>query len=177
MAEIKSTLDLIMERTKDLTMTDEEKKVFKRHELEGKIRGLVQKALDGISDSERFRAELVALQAREKDLVDQALKEEVVARIELGANNEVLLKLLENIAGPALAAVRKVVAGFEMKAEKQKKSRQKTLLENFKEKGISGSAVLPNLDADQEWARVRSEMKRQLQEEIGERLKFLPLSR
>jgi hypothetical protein len=32
MAEIKSTLDLIMERTKDLTMTVDEKKALQRKE-------------------------------------------------------------------------------------------------------------------------------------------------
>jgi formate dehydrogenase maturation protein FdhE len=176
MAEIKSTLDIIMEKAKKFSVTEEEKRGFKRQELEGKIKGLVQKALDGFLDSERFQVEVVDLRAREKDLVDQILKEEVVARIELGANNEVLLKILENIAGPASSAVRKVLAEFEKKAEKQKESRRKRLLENFKEKGISGSAVLPNLDADLEWLRAKSEMRRELQETIRDRLKSLPPS-
>jgi len=39
--------------------------------------------------------------------------------------------------------VRKVLADFEKKGEKQKEIRRKALLEIFKEKGISGSAVLP----------------------------------
>ena len=41
MAEIKSTMDLIMERTKNLTMTDEEKKKLQLDELRGKVRGWV----------------------------------------------------------------------------------------------------------------------------------------
>jgi len=44
------------------------------------------------------------------------------------------------------------------------------MVENFKGKGISGSAVLPNLDADPDWLRVRSELKRELQEAIRGRL-------
>ena len=43
MAEIKSTLDIIMEKAKRFSVTEEEKKGFKRQELEGKIKGLVQK--------------------------------------------------------------------------------------------------------------------------------------
>jgi hypothetical protein len=173
MAEIKSTLDIIMEKAKKFSVTEEEKKGFKRQELEGKIKGLVQKALDGILDSKRFQVEVGALQAKEKELVDRILKEEVVARIELGANSEALLKLLEKIAGPASAAIREVLAEFEKKAEKQRESCRRTLVENLREKGISGSALLPNLDADPEWIRARSEAKGQLQEEIRERLKFL----
>jgi hypothetical protein len=170
MAEIKSTLDIIMEKAKKFSVTEEEKKSFKRQELEGKIKGLVQKVLGGILDSERFQVEVAALQAKEKDLVDQVLKEEIVARIELGSNNEALLKILENIAKPASQAVRKVLAEVEKKAEEEKEIRRKALIESFKKKGISGSAVLPNLDADPEWARGRAEMRRQLQEEIRKQL-------
>jgi hypothetical protein len=176
MAEIKSTLDIIMEKAKKFSVTEEEKQGFKRQELEGKIKGLVQKALDGVLDSERFQVEVAALQAKEKDLVDRILKDEVVARLEAEANSEALLKILEYAAGPASSAVREVLAEFEKKGEKQKESRRKACLDNLKKKGISGSAVLPNLDADPDWLRVKSEVRRQLQEEIRERLKSLPTS-
>ena len=109
MAEIKSTLDIIMEKAKKFSVTEEEKQGFKRQELEGKIKGLVQKTLDGILDSERFQVELAALQAKEKDLVDQILKEEVVARLEVEANSEALLKMLEYAAGPAKLLSKKVL--------------------------------------------------------------------
>ena len=166
MAEIKSTLDIIMEKAKKFSVTEEERQGFKRQELEGKIKGLVQKTLDSILDSERFQVEVAALQAKDKDLVDQIVKDEVVTRLEMGANSEALIKLLEYAAGPASPAVRKVLDDFEKKGEKQKGIRRKTLLESFKKKGISGSAVVPNVDAVPEWARTRSEMRRQLQEKI-----------
>jgi hypothetical protein len=166
MAEIKSTLDIIMEKAKKFSVTEEEKEGFRRRELEGKIKGLVQKTLDGILDPERFQVEVSALQAKGKDLVDQVLKDEVVAHLELDGNSEALLKMLENIAGPASAAVRNALADSENKGEQQKESRRKALLESFKKKGISGSAVLPNLDADPEWTRTKVEMRTQLQEKI-----------
>jgi hypothetical protein len=171
MAEIKSTLDIIMEKAKKFSVTEEEKQGFKRQELEGKIKGLVQKTIDGILDSERFQFEVTALQAKDRDLVDQVLKEELVTRLEVEQNSQELLKMLEYVAGSTSSRVREVLADFEKKGEKQKEIRRKTLLESFKKKGISGSAVLPNLDADPEWARVRSEVRQQLQEEIREKLK------
>lgn len=166
MAEIRSTLDIIMEKAKKFSVTEEEKQGFKRRELEGKIKGLVQRTLDGILDSERFQVELAALQAKDKDLVDPILKEELVGRLDVEANSETLLKMLKKTAGPAWSAVGKVLADFEKKDEKQKESRRKALLDGFKKKGISGSAILPNLDADAEWVRMRSELRRQLQEKI-----------
>jgi hypothetical protein len=171
MGEIKSTLDIIMEKAKNFSVTEEEKQGFRRQELEGKIKGLVQKALDGILDFERFQVELAALQAKERELVDQILRDEVVARIEVEVNSEALLRILENAAGSEKVAVNEALAEFEMKTAQQKGSHRKTLLENLKKKGISGSAVLPNLDADPEWLRARSELRRQLQEEIRERLR------
>jgi hypothetical protein len=176
MAEIKSTLDIIMEKAKKFSVTEEDKEGFRRRELEGKIKGLVQKTLDGVLDLERFRVELVVLQTREKDLVDQILKEEVVGRIETETKSETLLRMLEYIAGLSSHTVRKTLADYENKGEKQKESRRKALLESLEKKGISGSAVLPNLDTDPEWLRAKSEMRRQLQEEIREQNKSLPTS-
>jgi hypothetical protein len=80
---------------------------------------------------------------------------------------------LEYAAGPVSPAVRKAVGEFEKKSEKQKEIRRKTLLESFKKKGVSGSAVVPNMDADPEWARIKAEMRRQLQEEIREQLTYI----
>ena len=171
MAEIKSTLDIIMEKAKKFSVTEEERQGFKRQELEGKIKGLVQKTIDGILDSERFQVEVTALQAKDKDLVDQVLKEELVTRLEVEQNSQELLKMLEYVAGSTSSGVRKVMADFAKKGEKQKEIPRKILLESFMKKGVSGSAVVPNLDADPEWARVRSEIRQQLQEEIREKLK------
>ena len=170
MAEIKSTLDIIMEKAKKFSVTEEEKQGFKRQELEGKIKGLVQKTIDGILDSERFQFEVTALQAKDRDLVDQVLKEELVTRLEVEQNSQELLKMLEYVAGSTSSRVRKVLADIEQKGEKQKEIRRKTLLESFKKKGISGSAVVPNMDADPGWARIKAEMRRQLQEEVRLRL-------
>ena len=166
MAEIKSTLDIIMEKAKKFSVTEEEKKGFRRKELEGKIKGLVQKTIDGNLDLKRFKGEVLALQAKEKDLVDQILQDEVVARIEVEANSEALLKILEKVSGATWDAVSKVMAEFEKRGERQKDSRRKTVLESFRKKGISGSAVLPNLETDPEWVRIKAERRRQLQEEI-----------
>ena len=168
MAEIKSTLDIIMEKAKKFSVTEEEKQGFKRQELGGKIKGLVQKTFDGILDSERFQVELAGLQVKDKDLVEPILEEELVTRIDLGPNSAALLGMLNHVAGSASAAIRKTMADFEKQAEKEKEFLRKAMLDRFKKIGISGSAVLPNLDADPEWLRARSELRRQLQERIRE---------
>lgn len=46
MAEIKSTLDLVMEKTKDLSLSDEERQGQKNKEIGSRIRGLLNKFQD-----------------------------------------------------------------------------------------------------------------------------------
>jgi hypothetical protein len=46
MAEIKSTIDLIMERTKNLSASPQEREAYQRREREKQIRGLGQRLLD-----------------------------------------------------------------------------------------------------------------------------------
>jgi len=176
MTEIKSTLDIIMEKAKKLSVTEEEKRGFKRQELQGKIKGLVQKAIDGVLDSERFQSEVASLRTKDKDLVDPILKEELVGRLGVEANSEALLMMMENVAGTSSPALERVLAEFKMTAEGQRESRRKALLDIFKKKGVSGSAVLPNLDADPEWLRTKTEMRRKLQEEVRKQLKSLSTS-
>ena len=48
MSEVKSTMDIIMEKARNLTVTDEDKKEFAEKEVRGQIKGLFQKYLDGI---------------------------------------------------------------------------------------------------------------------------------
>ena len=63
MAEIKSTLDIIMERTKNLTMTDEEKASFRRKEAEGKVKGWIQKYQDGAIGLDKLKSDFKKEQA------------------------------------------------------------------------------------------------------------------
>ena len=43
MGEIKSTLDLVLEKTKNLTLSSEEKEEQKQKEIEKRIKGMMQK--------------------------------------------------------------------------------------------------------------------------------------
>ena len=99
MGEIRSTLDIIMEKSKDLTMSDEEKKAFKEQEMAGKIRGLIQKYLDGSLDMDKLNVEIAALAEKDEEMVKRLIREESVSRIEIEGNNEPLLRVLGEITG------------------------------------------------------------------------------
>ena len=94
MGEIKSTLDIIMEKTKGLSMTEEEKKELKKTEIEGKVRGLLNKFLEGILDLERLKREWSNLGEDRQEIAREVLKKECLNRIDPGADNNPLLEAL-----------------------------------------------------------------------------------
>ena len=167
MGEIRSTLDIIMEKTKDLKISDEEKEAFKEQEMTGKIKGLIQKFLDGIIDMEQLRGEVSGLVEKGGDMVKRLIREESVSRIELEGNNEPLFRLLEEITGSEVDSLREVLKAFEKRLEREKGTREQGFKKRLEKQGISGSAVLPNINADPEWSRYVSEVKEEFQERLA----------
>ena len=167
MGEIRSTLDIIMEKTKDLKISDEEKEAFKEHEMTGKIKGLIQKFLDGIIDMEQLRGDVSGLVEKGGDMVKRLIREESVSRIELEGNNEPLFRLLEEITGSEVDSLREVLKAFEERLEREKDTREQGFKKRLEKQGISGSAVLPNINADPEWSRYVSEIKEEFQERLA----------
>jgi hypothetical protein len=166
MAEIKSTLDIIMEKAKKLTVSEEEKVAFKHKELEGKIRGLVLKYLESFIDLDRLKAEFTPLQEEEKEMVREILKEDVLGRIQLGQNNDPLLNMLSNTIGMNIAPIKEVLNQFEKRMDREKESRKKILEQELRKRGISGSAVIPNLNGDGIWLRTVSELNQLFREKM-----------
>ena len=56
MGEIKSTLDLVLEKTKNLTLSSEEKEEQNQKEIENRIKGMVQKYQDGLYSKSELMA-------------------------------------------------------------------------------------------------------------------------
>jgi hypothetical protein len=167
-SEIKSTLDLIMERTKHLTLNEEEKKMYKGKELEGKVKGLVQRVLDGLVNWERFGEEKGVLQREggDEEVVKRLFRDELTGRIQLGENNDSLMNMLEKVIGADPEAVRRILCKYDRNATLLRNSHEKSLRERLRGKGISGPAAVPNLEADQEWRQALQDLRKDLKEEL-----------
>jgi len=166
MGEIKSTLDIIMEKTKGLTMTKEEKERFRKKEAEGKVRGLLQRFLDGFIDSGRLKNEMGDLGNKHYGMITEALLRECMGRMAPGADNTKLLDALENAMGLDIGPIQKILRDYNLDREQQKMDRQQVIQKKLEDSGISGTAVIPNINADQDWIRYLSEMKKGFHEKI-----------
>jgi hypothetical protein len=168
MAEIKSTLDIIMERTRGLTMTENEKKAFKERETVGKIKGLVQKCVDGAIDLSRFQKELTILKSEVRDelMVGRLLGEECLDRIELSKDTERLFEILGKATKVDVPALKEKMKAVEKQVNKEKVIRESRLASDLRERGFSGSAVIPNISADPGWNEYVGKMKQAFKKEV-----------
>jgi hypothetical protein len=167
MGEIRSTLDIIMEKTKGLTMSEEEKKALKEQEMSGKVKGLIQQYLDGILDMDKLKIEVVNLAEPDEDMVKRMIRRESMPRIGLEKNNEPILALLRETTGIDAEAIRGELKRFENKLEQERIRRKKGLIKALEVKGISGTAVIPNIKTDPEWDRYVSGLKKGLQDQLS----------
>jgi hypothetical protein len=150
MAEIKSTLDLIMERTKNLTMTVDEKKALRRKEWEGRVKGWVQKYIDGTMPLEDLKIQIESCQSKIQDLRD-IIKAEVVQHIHPENNNAPLLQLLEEALDTPAEPIVDLITRFQDTLNANMISRRDAIKQALGQKKVYGSSVVPNVDHDREW--------------------------
>ena len=90
MGKIRSTLDIVMDRTKNLSMTSEDRENLKRKELSDTVRAWVQRYLDGKMTLDEMRAR-VESSGDDRPLELSLLKSELVSGILLGVDNDKLI--------------------------------------------------------------------------------------
>jgi hypothetical protein len=160
MAEIKSTIDLIMERTKNLSASPEELEAYQRREREKHIRGLIQRLLDYNLTLDGVKDEL-AKEKKDGPATDvtAVLKEALAGHVDPETDNERLFRIVNELVGTPEDHLRETLRACQAELFARQTAlldRQKRELES---KGIAGSAVLPNLDADPQWKARREEIR------------------
>ncbi len=152
MGEIKSTLDLVMEKTKHLTLSQEEKDAQNRMEVNKKLKGLLQKYQDGLLKMEQLKKELETLRKNYNVKIDETLSSLLLDGLELGASNTMCLELLYGICGRDVKKLETIFNDYRDTLKTAAEKRITKIKENLAKKHfISGSAVVPHLDADDEW--------------------------
>ncbi len=155
MGEIKSAVELAMERTKNLVMDDEERRAFARKDREDKIRALMRRFLEGMIEGEEFLRDYGAIpgdRVQKRLLLLDLLEEEFQGSSE----NERLFALLELLAeesgGGLSAEARELRGWFQKELTSKEAGIRQRIVDRLKEIGISGSAVEPNVA---EWEESR----------------------
>ena len=152
MGEIKSTLDLVLEKTKHLSQSSEGKQAQKQKDIENRLNGLLQKYQDGLLSLGQLQRDYEALK-KEFNLPDNAiLAGYVINRLDPGLDNRALFEVLEHCCQLDYAGLLDVINEYQAEYHTAAQSRMEALKESLDQKyNISGSAVVPNLESDEQW--------------------------
>ena len=173
MGEIKSTWDIVMEKTKGLKVTSRDRERIKKGELTSKINAIFHRYMDAQGNEPYLQQELEGLRVEEKEVAKRELLLLLLDAIDLSKDNRKVITGIETLKGKPVA---KTVERLRLLASEYKASRDERAREiegifrrRLAAMGISGSAVQPNLEGKRDWI----EALEGLQREYGNRLEGL----
>jgi Rad3-related DNA helicase len=155
MAEIKSTLDLVLEKTRNLKMTEEEKTKQKQAELKGKLKGLIQQYLDGLvyleSACSNIR-ELAGDQASGNIVVSELLNRLDTEYDKLGSDcHPKIFDLIASLFSVQRSSLEKFFQQWETELESDRQLYISKIKSEWSQKQLFGSALMPNLSKTSLW--------------------------
>ena len=152
MSEIKSTLDLVMEKTRDLNLSREERDAQRTEDIRKTLRGMIQKYGDRVLRKDPFLEEFRRLDTIDHLSTEQILRTELLGQIDLAQDPEAhvaQLELLQWVCGLKVDGLETVLREFAEQQARVESDRSRELRDTLQtDLNISGSAVVPNLEMD-----------------------------
>ena len=169
MGEIKSAIELAMERTKGFVMDAKEKEQSLIQEAEQKLKGLLRRFLEGSIGSEEVLAQLGKIELPEP-MKKRLFCDVAVSVFDVATDNARLFELLLLLNGDMAKDLKKDLVSlqkqFSSEMDKRKTDVRKQILGRLKTAGISGNAVEPNLEAWEEWDQAVAETRNVFKERL-----------
>jgi hypothetical protein len=150
MAKIKSTLDLVMERTKNLAMSREDREALQRKEWEDKARGWAQMLLDQKITLDELMKEFTVESSCYSALAE-ILHVELTRHLDPDGDNRIILKALTEVLGLEVKPFTDFINDYHARYELYRQEHQGRLVSELKARGVSGTALVPNIDHDEVW--------------------------
>jgi hypothetical protein len=150
MAKIKSTLDLVMERTKNLAMSREDREALQRKEWEDKARGWAQMLLDQKITIDELMKEFTVGSSCYSALAE-ILHVELTRHLDPDGDNGIILKALTEVLGLEVKPFTDFINDYHARYGLYRQEYQGRLLSELKARGVSGTALVPNIDHDEVW--------------------------
>ena len=169
MAEIKSAIELAMERTQSLIMDDAEKKKLAAKALEGKIRAILRRYKERIIGIGGVEKELDTI-GDDRETLQTTFIDLVVEELDLRGNDPNIIVLF-NIAGnivdkDSLEELKMLQRDYARDLEKKEVTIRVRIEKTLKARGISGDSISPNLETWNEWNEGLEETERLFQKRL-----------
>jgi hypothetical protein len=169
MAEIKSTVELALERTKGLRLSHEEMEKMREEELQSKAVGLVNRFLEVDFHLRDVEKELAKFDPQQRKHLEQLFLQHLIEAMNLDRDNDLILQGLEALLPKSAWTVKKIkdlLQRYQLRKKDESLKTRNELLGGLERLGISGSAVHPKVEGSPEWEKEVSTFKPGFEEEL-----------
>jgi len=167
LGEIKSTLELVLEKTKGLTLSEDEKLSLKHEELDKKIQGLVAHYLDNFFTLPRVREEMENIEGDDRQPASRALVRHLLVHFDLDHDNSAVMSALREVCYCDVAPFAALQREYLGEKEEHKRTFFAGAMAALEERGVSGSAVAPNPNRIPEWGAFLENLRKRYQEKLA----------
>jgi hypothetical protein len=170
MGEIKSTLDLVLERTRHLTLSSVEKEEIELKEALKKVSGYLSRYRDGVLSLEALLKEMEGLSPEIRDRVREETARQMSLALNLSPDTDALIPAMEALADPGwtdlLAGVRRCRTEVRKALEAARGSIEERMLAQLAAAGIRGSAVAVKIEGDPQWTAMNQNLMRPCEDRL-----------
>jgi hypothetical protein len=168
-AEIKSAVQLAMEKTKGLRLSDEEKEKLKEEEFHSKAQGLVNRFLEVDFHLKEVEKELSRYHPDQRKQLKIFMLHYLSESIQLDRDNDLSFQGIEAFhekSQRTIGKIRELIEGYRKRKEKETQKTEKDRLAELERLGISGSAVQPKVEGSQEWEEALAKLKPSFEDQL-----------
>ncbi|NWG04718.1 MAG: hypothetical protein HXY44_17835 [Syntrophaceae bacterium] len=180
MGEIKSTLELAMERTKKVKISETEKEEIKQKEILQRVTSLFHRYREGYLSLNEILKEIEKMEQKAATMVKELLLSQWIDALSLEDDAERILKGIESLKGQNIDEVKKtfndLLSQYQGEKEKVKEEVRLRITDVLRNDGIYGSAVEPKIEGNEIWKKENETLDQSYRlklEEIKEQLRGL----
>jgi hypothetical protein len=178
--EIKSTLELAMERTKKVAISEKEKEEIKQKEVLQKATSLFHRYREGHLSLNEILKQIEKMEKKTAITVRESLLSQWIDALSLGDGDERILKGIESLKQKTIDEAKQkfhyLLSQYQREKEQVKEKVKAQFTKDLKRDGIYGSAVEPKLEGGELWKKENEKLDHSYRiklEEIKEQLRVL----
>lgn len=157
MGEIKSSLELAMERTKGLKISEKEREEIKRKEIIQKAEAIANRYREGSMSISEIQKEMERMGDKRVIEIEQYLVSQWIKNLSLNFEDEKLIDGIEQLRGRSMDEIREefrnLLGSYREEKEKAKREMRGLLLEELRKEGFEGSAIEPRIEGNPLWEK------------------------
>jgi hypothetical protein len=178
--EIKSTLELAMERTKKFAISEKEKEEMKQKEFLRKATGLFHRYREGPFSLNDILKEIGKMEKKTAIMVKEILLSQWIDALSLDDDVERTLRGIESLKQKTIDEVKqkfhRLLSQYQGEHHRVKEEMKVRCKEALRKEGIYGGAVEPNIESDKLWKKEKEKLDHSYKmklEEIKQQLRAL----